>query len=141
MEEVEKQCEKEYYEVSKNLHNAQNIKINDDEINQLKKQTNEIPHYQNDFKKNGEIIILGLQNSGKTTLLRTLQNNPFHEYKSSLCSNDHFCKGFLSSADSILFLVDAMDSVQFPKAKNLLKNEKVSNTPIVIIGSKNDLRV
>ncbi|CAF4566046.1 unnamed protein product, partial [Rotaria sp. Silwood2] len=88
--------------------------------------------------KAGQIVILGLHNAGKSTLLRTLKDNPFDEYTSSLSSSGHLWKDYISSADSIVFLVDAADPIRFTKAKaelnDLLKNEKIFNIPIVTLG-------
>ncbi|CAF2158248.1 unnamed protein product [Rotaria magnacalcarata] len=56
--------------------------------------------------------------------------------------SDHLWKDYISSADAIVFLVDAADSIRFARAKaeldNLLKDEKIFNVPIVILGSKSD---
>ncbi|CAF3303212.1 unnamed protein product [Rotaria sp. Silwood2] len=146
LEQIEKECENDYNEVSKNLDNAQKTNPSQtDTINELKsvqveKQINLLCAGLTAEKcadqresvlakqlllgnKAGQIVILGLHNAGKSTLLRTLKDNPFDEYTSSLSSTHHHAQGghlwkdYISSADSIVFLVDAADPIRFTKAK------------------------
>lgn len=110
------------------------------------------------------ILIIGLKNSGKTTLVKYLQN--FINLKYQIESSDHkstnqaekirfhsFDLGILESVDEILsdlfykidgilFLVDLSDPQRFSEAKEqldrLINVSEIQNIPLVIIGSKSD---
>jgi len=113
------------------------------------------------------VIILGLGNSGKTTLLDTLKQDPHAKDSSILHSNveelilgnvklttstlpdgntqiDHVWQDSFSIVDGIIFLVDSTDRSRFDQAKAiinfLLSDERVLNTPFTILGTKNDLQ-
>ncbi|CAF0811945.1 unnamed protein product [Adineta ricciae] len=113
--------------------------------------------------KRGTILILGLSNSGKKTLLNTLKENKFDQYSSSFsvgsqellignmkftCTNiDLQHDGRLSKQipmnDAIIFLIDLTDPIRFSTAKEiimfLLNEKEISSKPLVIVGTKKDL--
>ncbi|CAF1663341.1 unnamed protein product, partial [Adineta ricciae] len=113
--------------------------------------------------KRGTILILGLPNSGKKTLLNTLKENKFDQYSSSFsagsqqllignmkftCTNiDLQHDGRLSRQipmnDAIIFLIDLTDPIRFSTAKEiimfLLNDKEISSKPLVIVGTKKDL--
>ena len=115
------------------------------------------------YKKKATLLIIGLDNSGKTTLLGLMANNrigcyepTFHPNKEEIVVGNitftvHDLGGhvaarklwvnYYSFIDGILFMVDASDSYRIPEAKKeLYKVIDISNNiPILIIGNKNDL--
>ena len=108
---------------------------------------------------------MGLDNAGKTTLLRRMKDNEigiyeptFHpNYDNLVVGNVQFhtfdlgghessrqlWRNYWENIDGIVFLVDAVDSKRFNEAKkelhNILKEDKLEDTPILILGNKIDL--
>jgi ADP-ribosylation factor-like protein 8 len=118
------------------------------------------------FKEEMEITLVGLQNSGKTTLVNVLANGQFQEdmiptvgfnmrkiVKGSVTMKiwdlggqprfrtmwERYCRG----VDAILFVVDAADRSRFEAAKAefkaLLEKPQLAHIPVLVLGNKNDL--
>ena len=116
------------------------------------------------YNKTAKILFLGLDNAGKTTLLRRMKDNvvgiyepTFHpNYDNLIVGNIHFhtfdlgghessrnlWRNYWEDIDGIVFLVDAVDSQRFDEAKKelhiILKEKKIDKTPILILGNKID---
>ena len=116
------------------------------------------------YNKTAKILFLGLDNAGKTTLLRRMKDNvvgiyepTFHpNYDNLIVGNIHFhtfdlgghessrplWRNYWEDIDGIVFLVDAVDSQRFEEAKkelhNLVREEKIAETPILVLGNKID---
>jgi len=113
-----------------------------------------------------ELTLVGLQNSGKTTLVNVLASGQFNEdmiptvgfnMKKITKGNvtiklwdiggqprfrsmwERYCRG----VNAILFVVDAADPEKFEEAKNqlhdLLSKPPLSGIPLLVLGNKNDL--
>jgi len=117
------------------------------------------------YKKKATIILLGLDNAGKTTLLYKLKNNTInsfiptqraqvetielgnitfrawdlggHEAVRSLWTE------YYVEADGVIFMIDSADNLRFDEAKlvlhDLLNSFSLNNTPFLILGNKSDL--
>lgn len=116
------------------------------------------------FKKNGKILFLGLDNAGKTTLLRRLkddrmiQHDPtVHAHVEELTlGNVRFrafdlgghqavrktWKTYFPTVDGIIYMVDAAASERFKESRqefeSLLSQPELAKVPIVILGNKID---
>lgn len=116
------------------------------------------------YQKTARIVFLGLDNSGKSTLLMVLKENRLM----LICPNYYptseevvigqikyqifdvggqeaarrSWKLYLNRVDAVIFMVDASDRSRFDEAKyeleNLLDMEELKNTPFVIFGNKFD---
>ncbi|KAI9493221.1 ADP-ribosylation factor-like protein 8B [Zychaea mexicana] len=118
------------------------------------------------FKTEMELTLVGLQNSGKTTLVNVIASGQFIEdsiptvgfnmrkvtkgnvtmklwdiggqprYRSMW---ERYCRG----VNAIVFVVDAADHDKIPAAhtelKNLLDRPPLANIPVLVLGNKNDL--
>ena len=118
------------------------------------------------FKEEMEVTLVGLQNSGKTTLVNVLANGQFTEdmiptvgFNMRKVSKgrvtlkiwdiggqprfrsmwERYCRG----VNAIVFVVDAADAARFETAKNelkaLLEKPQMAGIPILVLGNKNDL--
>ena len=114
--------------------------------------------------KSGRIIFLGLDDAGKSTLLRVLkdgrlsQMNPtLHAHVEKLTvGNIHIVaidigghkvvrktwRHYFAQLDAIVYLVDVSDPVRFKESReeleNILNSDEIKGIPIAIIGNKID---
>lgn len=117
------------------------------------------------YQKNATILFLGLDNSGKTTLLKMLkegrvtQSAPtFHPNEEELVMDSikfrtidlgghqqarRLWNDYYVTCDALVFLIDTADHSRFEEAKNelhrILYDDKLSTVPILILGNKIDL--
>ncbi|KAH8551123.1 ADP-ribosylation factor-like protein 8B [Umbelopsis sp. PMI_123] len=118
------------------------------------------------FKTEMELTLVGLQNSGKTTLVNVIASGQFIEdsiptvgfnmrkvTKGSVTLKlwdiggqprfrsmwERYCRG----VNAIVFVVDAADHAKIDAArtelKSLLEKPQLSNIPVLVLGNKNDL--
>ena len=116
------------------------------------------------FQKNANIIFLGLDNAGKTTLLYMLQTDRFTQTDSTIHPhqaeitigniqfNSYDLGGhmqarktwseYAGTVDGIIFMVDAADRNRIAESKkelqSLLKMPELQNVPFVVFGNKID---
>uniref|UniRef100_A0A9J7XD51 small monomeric GTPase n=1 Tax=Cyprinus carpio carpio TaxID=630221 RepID=A0A9J7XD51_CYPCA len=111
------------------------------------------------YKKSGRLVLLGLGNAGKTTLLHMLNEHrlglhvPTFDPTSEVlriagvtlsCSD--LTRGewrkLLPAVNGIVFLVDCADYARLPESKTeldaLMTDETIGNVPILILGNKID---
>ncbi|OHT13948.1 GTP-binding protein SAR2 [Tritrichomonas foetus] len=114
--------------------------------------------------KSGKLLLLGLDNAGKTTLLMCLKTGNFLQYDQTksyhvedlTIEGIHFSAydlgghemarqswhDYYIDANAIVFMVDAADPNRFAEAKqeldNLLSDESLKSIPFLILGNKID---
>lgn len=118
------------------------------------------------FKEEMELTLVGLQNSGKTTLVNVIASGQFSEdmiptvgfnmrkvTKGNVTMKlwdiggqprfrsmwERYCRG----VNAIVFVIDAADHDKLEAAKselkNLLEKPQLANIPVLVLGNKNDL--
>ncbi|KAJ3195001.1 ADP-ribosylation factor-like protein 8B [Irineochytrium annulatum] len=118
------------------------------------------------FKQEMELTLVGLQNSGKTTLVNVIANGQFTEdmiptvgfnmrkvTKGAVVMKlwdlggqarfrsmwERYCRG----VNAIVFVLDSADHAKVPAARTelhtLLDKAQLANIPVLVLGNKNDL--
>ncbi|CAG8697382.1 12209_t:CDS:2, partial [Gigaspora rosea] len=118
------------------------------------------------FKTELELTLVGLQNSGKTTLVNVIASGQFSEdmiptvgfnmrkvTKGSVTMKlwdiggqprfrsmwERYCRG----VNAIVFVIDSADHEKLDAARtelrNLLEKPQLANIPVLVLGNKNDL--
>ncbi|EKX36942.1 hypothetical protein GUITHDRAFT_158647 [Guillardia theta CCMP2712] len=117
------------------------------------------------WKRDATILLLGLDNAGKSTLLHKLCSNELRPFvpttkahsKTFSLGNIKFTawdlggheqvrdlwEEYYSGADAIVFMVDSADRARFGEAKReiqqILSVEDIADVPILVLGNKIDL--
>jgi GTP-binding protein SAR1 len=117
------------------------------------------------LKKKGKILFLGLDNAGKTSLLRRLKDDRMVQHDPTLHAHSEeltlgninfkafdlgghaaarkIWKNYFQTVDGIIYLVDSADPTRFDESKtefdNILETPELSKVPIVILGNKVDM--
>jgi GTP-binding protein SAR1 len=116
------------------------------------------------YKKDAKILFLGLDNAGKTTLLRRLKDDRMVQHDPTLYAhaeeltlgNVRFkaydlgghqaarkaWKNYFPKVDGIIYLVDAADKGRFVESRKeldgILSTVELAKVPVVILGNKID---
>jgi len=116
------------------------------------------------YNKSGKLVFLGLDNAGKTTLLRLLTTGQVsvhaptqYPHSEDFNVGNVSFKGFdlgghtsaravwrsyLAKVNGIVFVIDSSDQKRLPEARDelsaILRSDEVSHVPICIIGNKVD---
>ena len=115
--------------------------------------------------KQGKLLLLGLDNAGKTTLLMCLKTGNFQQFEQTksyhvenltieginfaaydlgghIIARESWGDYFIN-ANAVVFIVDAADTARFPIVKkqldDLLQDENLKNVPFLILVNKVDL--
>ena len=155
-----------------NINNDTNEIIQIQNIKNKPELTQLIPIFQEGLKKiklnkkNSTILLLGLDNSGKSTLLSLLigENNENEEptpgvngkncqiFDNSIDLYDlgglkpirEYWKYYYDNVDAIIYVVDIIDEKRYDESReclqNTLKEEKLNNLPLLIFCNKCDLK-
>jgi GTP-binding protein SAR1 len=117
------------------------------------------------INKTGKVVLLGLDNAGKTTLVHMLRDNILVQHMpTQKPTMETFTLGGLTfnlfdlgghaiarrqwaeycgTADGIVFLIDASEPERFPEAKTaldtLFTDEALRQTPLLVLANKIDL--
>ena len=117
------------------------------------------------FQKKARILLVGLDNAGKTTLLHMLRDDKFVAHEPTRHpQNEHFRIGktdisvhdmgghvaarriwtnYFASVDALVFVVDATDTNRIIEAKDelhrLVSDDMLKTIPFLILGNKIDL--
>ena len=120
----------------------------------------------NKLKPEPNILILGLDNAGKTTLLKYLTNEdnkntkptPYVNAKSIQCGGiklnvydlggqkaiREYWQYYYEKIDALIYVVDASDEERIGECNDsfqkILKEEKLANVPVLAYGNKADLQ-
>lgn len=116
------------------------------------------------YHKNARILFLGLDNAGKTTLLKVLADGKVDIHEPTMHPNSQeliignvrfrtydmgghesarrLWKDYFTTIDGIVYIVDSLDRERFPEAKqeldSLLTDDKLGQVPILVLGNKID---
>jgi len=116
------------------------------------------------YNKKGSILLLGLDNAGKTTLVHTLKNDRLsqpaptqHATREDVVvgnvtftCNDvgghgparRIWPSYFTSCDLIVFIVDSSDTERLPEARQeldlIINTRELSHKPILVLGNKTD---
>ncbi|KAI8854687.1 P-loop containing nucleoside triphosphate hydrolase protein [Chytridium lagenaria] len=107
------------------------------------------------FKQEMELTLVGLQNSGKTTLVNVIANGQFSEDMIPTVGFNmrKVTKGAVvmklwdlggqHGVNAIVFVLDSADHAKVPAARTelhtLLDKAQLSSIPVLVLGNKNDL--
>ncbi len=118
------------------------------------------------WNKKANLLFLGLDNAGKSTLLYMLKNDRMTQTAPTIHPHSEELKlgnirlntfdlgghatarkiwdNYFPAVDAILFLIDSSDIKRFPEVKEefegILKNPQLANIPVAILGNKIDLK-
>ena len=115
--------------------------------------------------KKAKIVIIGLDNAGKTTLLHSMKTHHFEKFEQtqSFCKETikfgnvlmtcldlgghqsvrQAWKDYLLDANAVVFVIDGADRDRMDEAKtefnNIMEMEQVKKVPVLVLGNKQDV--